>query len=128
MCSVTKAINAKPARIPGFAIGSITNQPRAKQRCNIDIIVAVRQMKTESSIGNSKLGITAIDGVTGEPRPVAQIFPVRSTISAVAVGPTKPRNADAISDRKFRIFLTDFFDTANNLVAWYERQFWVAQG
>src|SRR6266487_4725168 len=126
MRSVTKAINPKPARIPGFAIGAIANQPRAKQRRNIDIIVTVRQMKTESSIGGSEFRITTINGIAGKARLIAQIFPVRSTKSAFAIGPTKPGNANTVANLKFRIyFFSDLFHMANNLVTWYQRQFWV---
>ena len=128
MRGITKAINAESARISGFAIGTITDQPRAKQRRNLDIIVTVRQMKTESCIGDSEFRITAIDGVAGETRSIAQIFPVRSTIGAFAIGPAKPRNADTVANFEFRIyFFSDLFDIANNLVTWYERQFWIRQ-
>src|SRR5438093_5458844 len=84
-------------------------------------------MKTESCVGYSEFRITTINGITGKARLVAQIFPVRSTISAFAIGPAKPRDAHAISNREFRIFLTDFFHMANNLMTWYERQFWIGQ-
>src|SRR4030095_15872311 len=85
-------------------------------------------MKTESSIGHGKLGVTAIDGVTGETRAIAQVFPVRSTINAFAIGPTEPRNADEISDRECRRnFRAHLFDVPNNLVTWYEREFWIRQ-
>jgi hypothetical protein len=57
-------------------------------------------MKTESCIGDSKFRITAINGIAGKSRSIAQIFPVRSTISALAIGPAEPRNTDAISDRE----------------------------
>jgi hypothetical protein len=85
-------------------------------------------MKTESSIGNSELGIAAIDGVTGETRSITQIFPVRSTINAFAISPAKPRNANTVAYLKCRIyFFSDLLDKADNLVTWYERQFWVRQ-
>jgi hypothetical protein len=85
-------------------------------------------VKTKSCIRYGELGVAAIDSIASETRPIAQILPVRSTINAFAIGPTKPRNAYAISDLKFRIyFLADFFDMANNLVTWYQRQFWIRQ-
>ena len=37
MRGIAKAINAKAPRIARFAIGAITDQPRAKQRCNLDV-------------------------------------------------------------------------------------------
>jgi hypothetical protein len=83
-------------------------------------------MKTESSIGDSKLGIAAIDGVTGEARSIAQILTVRSAISAFTIGPAEPRNANTVANFKSRIYVrSDLFNAANNLVTWYERQFWI---
>src|SRR4029077_7520869 len=126
MRGVTKAINAKPARIPCFAIGAITDQPGAKQRRNLDIIVVVRQMKTESSVGDSEFRITTVNGIAGKARLIAQIFPVRSTKSAFAIRPAKPRNTDTVANFKFRTyFFSDLFHTSNNLVTWYERPFWI---
>src|SRR6185437_513404 len=110
MRGVTKAINAKPARIPCFAIGAIADQPRTKQRRNLDIIIAVGQMKTESSIGDSEFRITTINCIPGKARLVAQILPVRSTKSALAIGPAKPRNTDTVANLKFRIYVfSDLF-------------------
>ena len=71
MRGVTKAINAEFMRISGFAIGTITDQPRAKQRRNLDIIVTVRQMKTEPCICDSEFRITAVDGIAGEASSIA---------------------------------------------------------
>src|SRR5215813_11971029 len=85
-------------------------------------------MKTESSICNGKLGIPAVDGITGETRSIAQIFPVRSTVGAFAIGPAKPRDADTLANFKLRIyFCSNFFDIANNLMAKYEWQLWIRQ-
>jgi hypothetical protein len=128
MRGITETIDTKSARISGFAIGTITDQSPTKQRRNLDIIVTVRQMKTESCIGDSEFRITTINGVTGKARPVAQIFPVRSTISAVAVGPTKPRNANTIADFKLRINpLVHIFHVTNDLMPGYQRQFGFGQ-
>ena len=59
MRRVAKTVNAKAPRIAGFAIRSVTDQSRAKQRCNLDIIVTLRQMETVSRIGHGELGVTA---------------------------------------------------------------------
>jgi hypothetical protein len=85
-------------------------------------------MKTKSRIGDNEFRVTALDGVPGETRAVTQVFPVRSTIKAFAIGPSKPWNADAIANFKLRIyFFSDLFDSTNNLVTWYEREFWIRQ-
>jgi hypothetical protein len=81
-------------------------------------------MKTESSIGNGKLGVAAIDGVTGKTRPIAQVFPIRSAIGAFAIRPAKPGNADTVTNFEFRTYLFSYlFHSPNDLVTWYEREF-----
>jgi hypothetical protein len=57
-------------------------------------------METESCIGDNEFRGAAINRVAGKARSIAQIFTVRSTINAFAIGPTEPWNADAISDRE----------------------------
>src|SRR5262249_27624988 len=75
MRSIAKPVNAEPTRISRFPIGAVTDQAGAKQRRYLNIIVTVRQMKTVSRIGNREVGVTAIDGVTGETRVIAEILP-----------------------------------------------------
>jgi hypothetical protein len=85
-------------------------------------------METESSISSSKFGVAAINGVTGKTRAVAKVFPIRATINALPVGPSKPRNANTVTNIKFRTdSFSDLFDTPNNLVTQYERQFGIRQ-
>jgi hypothetical protein len=132
--AVAEPVNAKASRISRFSIGSVTNQSRAKQWRNCDVIITLRQMKAVSRIGDGELGVAAIDCVTGEARVVAKILSTGSAIRAIAIGPPKPRNSDAVADREFRIsnlesriFLADFFNTANNLVTENQRQFRIEQ-
>src|ERR1051325_5197527 len=85
-------------------------------------------MKTKSGICDGVLGVTAIDRVAGKTRIIAKIFPIRSAISTIAIRPTKPWNANSISDLEFRIcLLADFFHPADNLVSQDERQLRVRQ-
>jgi len=85
-------------------------------------------MKTESGIGHSELGVTPVDGIASETRVIAQIFPTRAAISALTIGPAKPRNAYAVANFEFRIyFFSNPFDAGNDLVTWYERQLWIRQ-
>src|ERR1700739_1569170 len=100
MRCVSKTVNAEPARLAGFAIRSVADQSSRKQRSYVHIVVLVGQMKTIARVGNSEIGVATVDGVTGELRAVTKIFAIRSAISAFAIGPSKPRNADAIANRK----------------------------
>src|SRR5437773_10308422 len=98
MRGVAKPINAEPARVASLSIRTIAKHDGAKERRNIDIVVLLGQMKTESRVRDNELGITAVDGIAGKARAVAKIFAVGSTVNAFAVGPAQPRNPDAIAD------------------------------
>src|SRR5213075_1267943 len=95
----------------------------------IYIVITLGQMKTESCISDGEFGVTAVDGVAGKTRAIAEVFPIGSAISTFAIGPTKPWNANAISDSELRIgdcglrieLVTNLFDVANNLVAGNQR-------
>ena len=71
MRGVTKAVNAELMPFSGLAVGTITDQPGTKQRRNLNIIVTVRQMKTEPFICDSEFRITAVDGIPGEASSIA---------------------------------------------------------
>src|SRR5215204_515366 len=103
MRGVAESVNAKAPRIAGFAIGTVTDQSRAQQRCNLDVIVTLRQMKTVSRIRDSELGVTAIDRVASKARVIAKILAAGSAIRAIAIGPAKPRDSYAVSDCEVRI-------------------------
>src|ERR1043166_4235162 len=84
-------------------------------------------METKSRIGDGEPGVATIDGVAGEARAVAKIFAIRSTISAFAVRPAKPRNADGLAHGKSLDAFADLFDAADDLVPGNERQFRIRQ-
>src|SRR4029453_16146198 len=84
-------------------------------------------METVSRIRNSELGVTAIERVTGKARVITKILPAGSAIRAIAIGPPKPRDSDAISDCEVRILSADFFDLSDNLVTENQRQLRIGQ-
>src|SRR4029077_6296457 len=100
MRCIAKSIHAKASRIACFAIGSITDPPRTKQRSSLHIVVMLGEMKTESCIGDGEFGVTAVDGIAGEARAITEILPARPAKRTFAICPAKPRNANAISDRE----------------------------
>src|SRR5438045_7948656 len=103
MRCIAKSIHAKASRIACFAIGSITDQPRTKQRSSIHIVVMLGQMKTESCIGEGELGVTAVDGIAGETRGIAKVVAIGSAIDVVAIRADKPWQAYAVGDSEFRM-------------------------
>src|SRR5437868_6064021 len=117
MRGIAKAINAEAARTACFPIRSIADQAGAKKRRGFGVIVAIRQMKTKSRIGDGELGVTAVDRVAGETRVVAEILPTRSAIGTFVIGPTEPRDSNAIADLEFRICsFTDLLHVSDDLM------------
>src|SRR5207244_12167297 len=98
MGCIAKSIHAKASRIACFAIGSITDQPRTKQRSSLHIVVMPGQMKTESCIHDGEFGVTAVDGIACEARAIAEILPARPAKGTVAICPPEPPNATAMAN------------------------------
>ena len=69
-----KAVNAEPPRIADFSQTSIADQPRAEQRRGCNIIVSVGNSKAETRVRDCVFRIAAVDCVTGEARPLAQVL------------------------------------------------------
>ena len=67
--------------------------------------------------------VTAVAGVAGELRPVAEIFHAVATISADTAGMAEPGDTDAVADPERRDVAADQFDAANDFVA---RHDWVS--
>src|SRR6266478_2918650 len=116
MRGIAKTVDTEPACFTRFAERTIAQHPSTEQRGNIDIIVFVRQMKTKARISDCKLGVAAIDRITGELGTVAKIFTVGSTISAFAIRPPEPGNADALADFKSADAIANLFDACDDLM------------
>src|SRR5437667_10883455 len=85
-------------------------------------------MKTVPSICNSEVGVTPGNSVTGKESIIAEVFPARSAISAVAIRPTKPRDTYTIADREVRrCVFSDLFHSSDDLVTQHQWQFRVQQ-
>ncbi|OLE50660.1 MAG: hypothetical protein AUI36_19055 [Cyanobacteria bacterium 13_1_40CM_2_61_4] len=56
----------------------------------MQIVIALRQAKTEALIGNSILSISSVNLITHEPGLIAKVFATLLAISAHTTGPPKP--------------------------------------
>src|SRR4051812_4918530 len=99
-------------------------------------------MKTESRVSDAELGVTAVNRVTGKARVIAKILSAGPAIRAITIGPAKPRDSHAISDREcgsglsaatvgtlrsLPRFFADFFNVSDNLMTENQRQRWIGQ-
>jgi hypothetical protein len=72
----------------------------AQQRRRMKVVEFWRQRKHKVSARQSVLRITPRHGVTGECRPIAQVFHLVAAVPARSVGSTDPRNAHPGSEWK----------------------------
>ena len=73
----------------------------AQKRRGFGVIVAIRQMKTKSRIGDGELGVTAVDRVAGETRIITEVLPMRPAVGTFAICPPQPWDAYAIANVEF---------------------------
>src|SRR5581483_10197729 len=84
-------------------------------------------MKTIARVGDGKVRVSSVQRVTGKLRAIAKILALASAVDTLAVGPAKPRHADAVSEHKRltkvrRQSLSDLLDAPHNLVTENQRQ------
>ena len=70
-------------------------EPRAEERCRLDVRIGVREGEAEALVRDRELGEAAVDLVAGEARPVAQVLAAGEAERAYAAGPAEPRYAHA---------------------------------
>ena len=97
MGSGAKSINAKTPRIASLPKRAIPNQPGTEERSGGDIIKRLGKAVAKISICEGEFSIAAIQRVACEASVLAEIFTIRSAISALAAGRSQPRNSDAIA-------------------------------
>src|SRR5207245_151133 len=130
MRRISKTVKAEALCAAGFSVRAVAEHSRAKQRRDLGIFVFVRQMKAVSRVDDGEFSVAAVDVVAGKLGVIAKIFTVRSTISAIAIGPAEPRNSNAISDFELRIADcglrirpgADLIDATDNLMTKHELQ------
>ena len=86
-------------------------------------MIKIRDREAKALIRNRIICITTIDGVAGKARFIAKIFPSPETIGALASGPTKPWNTDAIADVKPLGAFAFFFNYSHDFMARYQGKF-----
>src|SRR4051794_9541291 len=83
--------------------------------------------ETITLVGDSQLGIAAVDLVAGEVGVIAQVFLAAAAIRANAAGPAKPRHPDPVANRESVRPLPSPDNDADDLVPWNKRKFRMRQ-
>ena len=119
--------DADLAGIPCLSKCSKSNQARTQQRRGLNVAIRVRNRNAKTLISNGEFGITAVPCVARELRGITQILLARSAVFATAAGPCQPRNAHARAGFESLGVGSGACNTANDLVSWYQREFWIRQ-
>src|SRR6476661_3237491 len=92
-----KPVQAQPCGVSRHSQRSIPDETGAEERSRLSITKARWDSEAVTLVSDGVLGVTAIDLVAGEPRPIAQIFPASATEETLAAGPTQPGDPDPIA-------------------------------
>src|SRR5438093_5201655 len=87
----------------------------------------LRQRERVARIGKCMGRETAVPGIAGEQRPVAQVLATAAAVRANLAGPSEPGNADSRADGMRRDTLAERRNAADNLVPRNDRQLRVRQ-
>src|SRR6185312_8514795 len=93
----SKSVDAEPLGLSRRHKRAISYQPRTEQRGRVDIGVSRRDGETEPLIGHGVLGVSSIDLIAGETRPVAEVLAPGPAVAALPAGPPQPGHADPIA-------------------------------
>ncbi len=120
-----RGAEAVEAETPGLACHSqraMANQAGVHQRRRFAIVESRRHDEAEPLVRHGVFGITAVDLIAGETRPVAQILAAAAAEFANAARPAEPRHADAVADPQPLGAGAEGLDLADDLVAGHQRQ------
>ena len=85
------------------------------------VIVTLGQMQAKAAVCNDLLGVSAVDGVSGEAGEVTKIFMAADTVRALTTGSTEPWDADTIADPEACYAFTTRCDSSHDFMAWDDR-------
>src|SRR5213593_2261989 len=119
--------DAELAGVSCFSKCSKSDQAGTQQRRGLNVTILVRNGNAKTLISNGEFGITAVPCVARELRGITEILLARSAVFATAAGPCQPWNAHAVAGFESLGVDSGGCNTANDLVAWYQREFCIRQ-
>jgi hypothetical protein len=121
-----EAVDANRLRLARGFQRAPADEPGAEQRRGGDRIEVPGERERERRLGDGMGRESAVAGVAGEERRVAEIFARGDTIGAMAARMAEPRDADAGPKRQADP-LASRLDPADDLMPRHDRQLWVRQ-
>src|SRR2546423_13352255 len=99
MRRVTETVETQALRIASQPQRAVADQAGAEQRSGMQVVIALGQRKTKAFVGDAKLGIAAVDVITGEARVHAKVLETAAAESAALVDGAEPGNANSLTNR-----------------------------
>ena len=101
---------------PRYAQRAPADQPGAQQRCKVFVSATLREANGKLCFDQGMGGKSAIAGVAGKFRMVAQVFLFNEAIAALAATVAEPRNPDPVAKRESLDVHADFIDATDDLM------------
>jgi hypothetical protein len=122
-----EAVETESLGIASEAQRAVSDQAGAQQGSGLQIGVTLGDRKAETAVGQSILGVAAVDLVPGEPGVLAQVLAPGEAIAALAVGPPEPRHTYPLSHLEAVCVLADPLYGTDYLVARDQGQLGIGQ-
>jgi hypothetical protein len=122
MRGCAKPVETEASRIACLLEGPPSYQPSTQQRRCFNIIQFLRKRERKASVGTRLRCIAAVPGVSGECRPITQIFAARFAEVAVSACAAEPGYADAVAHREIVHLGADPDHPSDNLVTGHDRK------
>ena len=123
----SEAVQAESLGVAGHSQRPVADQARAEERSGLEIRIAVGNRRAEALVGDGELRVAAVQRVTREARVVAEVLAAGSAVTAVAVGPPEPGDADAVALREALGPLAGLLHRPDDLVTEDERELRIGQ-
>jgi hypothetical protein len=120
----TEAIDPDALGVPCQPQRAVTDQPRAEERCRLEVLESLGDREAEALVCHRALGVATVAVVAGEARAVAEVLAARAAVAALAVGPAEPGHAHP---RPGREALAATKDPRHDLVTGHERELRLTQ-
>ncbi len=117
-----EAVETEPQPAAGETERAVADQARAEQRCRGLVGKVLGNREAELRSGGHFLGVSAVTGVAGEDRRVAQILLAAPAELTDPARSAQPGNPDPLAERELAHSCAELFDRADDLMSGHERQ------
>src|SRR5207249_90524 len=92
-----EAVEAQPLSVAAEAQRPIADQTGAEERRSLEVLEAGRDGEAVALVRYRQLGVAAVELITREARPFAEVLPAGAAVGALTAGPAEPRDSHAVA-------------------------------